>query len=118
MPAKGETPNPETLRKAGDDVRAKIVAAIPKQAYAAPKKRAQAARHREPARHVAQHDSAHQRDDRGDGKDHRGVGGEFNNDLDNLKYPKIKEYDARVPEQHRRGAPGRTRPCARGSRGS
>ncbi len=30
-----------------------------------------------------------------DGKDHGSVGRtEFNNDLDNLKYPKIKDYDA------------------------
>ena len=39
MPAKGETPNPDALRKASDEVRAKIVAAIPKQPYAAPKQR-------------------------------------------------------------------------------
>jgi hypothetical protein len=39
MPAKGETPNPDALRKARDEVRAKLVAAIPKQAYEAPKKR-------------------------------------------------------------------------------
>ena len=38
---------------------------------------------------------------------------EFNNDLDNLKYPKIKEYDARLPEQHRRRAAGRTRRARR-----
>ena len=36
MPAKGETPNPDALRKASDEVRAKIVAAIPKQPYATP----------------------------------------------------------------------------------
>ena len=93
MPAKGETPNPETLRKAGDEVRAKIVAAIPKQAYAAPKKR----------RKLLVIESLH-------GMSHNTIPhtnvmieemgkitgaweAEFNNDLDNLKYPKIKEYD-------------------------
>ena len=39
MPGKGETPSPDALSKAGDEVRTKIVAAIPKQAYAPPKKR-------------------------------------------------------------------------------
>jgi type 1 glutamine amidotransferase/sugar phosphate isomerase/epimerase len=93
MPAKGETPNPETLRKDGDDVRAKIVAAIPKQAYAAPKKR----------RKLLVIESLH-------GMSHNTIPhtnvmieemgkitgaweAEFNNDLDNLKYPKIKDYD-------------------------
>ena len=93
MPAKGETPNPETLRKAGDEVRAKIVAAIPKQAYAAPKKR----------RKLLVIESLH-------GMSHNTIPhtnvmieemgkitgaweAEFNNDLDNLKYPKIKDYD-------------------------
>jgi uncharacterized protein len=93
MPAKGETPNRETLRKAADDVRAKIVAAIPKQAYAAPKKR----------RKLLVIESLH-------GMSHNTIPhtnvmieemgkitgaweAEFNNDLDNLKYPKIKEYD-------------------------
>jgi uncharacterized protein len=93
MPAKGETPNAETLRKAGDEVRAKIVAAIPKQAYAAPKKR----------RKLLVIESLH-------GMSHNTIPhtnvmieemgkitgaweAEFNNDLDNLKYPKIKDYD-------------------------
>ena len=93
MPAKGETPNPDALRKAGDEVRAKIVAAIPKQAYAAPKKR----------RKLLVIESLH-------GMSHNTIPhtnvmiqemgnitgaweAVFNNDLDNLKYPKIKEYD-------------------------
>ena len=93
MPPKGDTPNPETLRKAGDEVRAKIVAAIPKQAYAAPKKR----------RKLLVIESLH-------GMSHNTIphtnvmieemgritgawDAVFNNDLDNLKYPKIKEYD-------------------------
>ena len=90
---KGETPTPETLRKAADEVRAKIVAAIPKQAFAAPKKR----------RKLLVIESLH-------GMSHNTIPhtnvmiqemgritgaweAEFNNDLDNLKYPKIKEYD-------------------------
>ncbi len=94
MPAKGETPNPETLRKAGDEARARIVAAIPKQAYATPMKR----------RKLLVIESLH-------GMSHNTIPhtnvmiaemgkitgaweAEFNNDLDNLKYPKIKEYDA------------------------
>ena len=93
MPAKGETPNPEALRKAGDEVRAQIGAAIPKQAYAAPKKR----------RKLLVVESLH-------GMSHNTIPhtnvmieemgritgaweAEFNNDLDNLKYPKIKGYD-------------------------
>jgi sugar phosphate isomerase/epimerase len=92
-PAKSETPNPDGLRKASDEVRAKIVAAIPKQAYAAPKKR----------RKLLVIESLH-------GMSHNTIPhtnvmleemgrvtgawqAEFNNDLDNLKYPKIKEYD-------------------------
>ena len=93
MPGKGETPNPDALRKAGDEVRAKIVAAIPKQAYAAPKKR----------RKLLVIESLH-------GMSHNTIPhtnvmiqemgnitgaweAVFDNDLDNLKYPKIKEYD-------------------------
>jgi uncharacterized protein len=93
MPAKGEAPNPAALARAGDEVRAKIVTAIPKQAYAAPKKR----------RKLLVIESLH-------GMSHNTIPhtnvmiaemgkitgaweAEFNNDLDNLKYPKIKEYD-------------------------
>ena len=74
-------------------MRAKIVAAIPKQAYATPKKR----------RKLLVIESLH-------GMSHNTIPHtnvmieemgkitgawetEFNNDLDNLKYPKIKEYD-------------------------
>jgi type 1 glutamine amidotransferase/sugar phosphate isomerase/epimerase len=93
LPGKGETPNPDALARAGDEVRAKIVAAIPKQAYAAPKKR----------RKLLVIESLH-------GMSHNTIPhtnvmiaeigkltgaweAEFNNDLDNLKYPKVKEYD-------------------------
>ena len=41
----------------------------------------------------------------------------FNNDLNNLRYPKIKDYDAHLPQQHRRRVPARSRACARASRG-
>ena len=115
MPAKGETPNPETLRKAGDEVRAKIVAAIPKQAYAAPKKR----------RKLLVIESLH-------GMSHNTIPhtnvmieemgkitgaweAEFNNDLDNLKYPKIKEYDGVFLNSIVGELAGRTR-RARGAR--
>jgi type 1 glutamine amidotransferase/sugar phosphate isomerase/epimerase len=94
MPAKGETPNPDALRNAADEVRRKIVAAIPTQAYATPKKR----------RKLLVIESLH-------GMSHNTIPhtnvmiaemgkitgaweAEFNNDLDNLKYPKIKDYDA------------------------
>jgi uncharacterized protein len=93
MPAKGETPSPEAMRKADEEVRQKIAAAIPRQAYAAPKKR----------RRLLVIESLH-------GMSHNTIphtnvmleqmgritgawDTEFNNDLDNLKYPKIKEYD-------------------------
>ena len=93
MPAKGETPNPDALRKAGDEVRAKIAAAIPKRPYAVPRKR----------RKLLVIESLH-------GMSHNTIPhtnvmieemgkitgaweAEFDNDLDNLKYPKIKEYD-------------------------
>jgi type 1 glutamine amidotransferase/sugar phosphate isomerase/epimerase len=93
MAGKGEAPDPDRLRKAGDEVRAKIVAAIPTQAYAAPTKR----------RKLLVIESLH-------GMSHNTIPhtnvmieemgkitgawqAEFNNDLDNLKYPKIKEYD-------------------------
>ena len=93
MPAKGETPNPGALAKSGDEVRAKIVAAIPKQAYAPPKK----------PRKLLVIESLH-------GMSHNTIPhtnvmiaemgkitgaweADFNNDLDHLKYPRIKEYD-------------------------
>ena len=93
MPAKGETPAPETLRKAGDDVRAKIVAAIPKQAYAAPKKRRKLLVIE--SLHGMSHNTIPHTNEMIEemGKITGAWESEFNNDLDNLKYPKIKEYD-------------------------
>ena len=93
MPGKGETPAPEALRKASAEVRAQIVAAIPTRAYAAPQK----------PRKLLVIESLH-------GMSHNTIPhtnvmieqmgritgawqAEFNNDLDNLKYPKIKDYD-------------------------
>ena len=75
----------------------------------------QAARHREPPRDVAQHDSAHQRDDRGDGEDHRGVGGRIQQRPGQSEVSEDQGVRRRVPEQHRRGAPARSG-RARGAR--
>jgi type 1 glutamine amidotransferase/sugar phosphate isomerase/epimerase len=93
MPAKGETPNPAALAGAGDEVRARIVAAIPTQPYAVPKKR------RKLLVIESLHGMSHNTIPHTNvmiaemGKITGGWEAEFNNDLDNLKYPKIKEYD-------------------------
>jgi type 1 glutamine amidotransferase len=93
MPAKGETLSPDDEKKRTADVRAKIEAAIPRQAYAKPRK----------PRKLLVIESLH-------GMSHNTIPHtnvmlqrageitgawttEFNNDLDNLKYPKVKEYD-------------------------
>jgi hypothetical protein len=93
MPPKGETPSADALSKASAEIRQKIVAAIPKQAVATPRKR----------RKLLVIESLH-------GMSHNTIPHtnvmieelgkitgawetEFNNDLDNLKYPRIKEYD-------------------------
>jgi type 1 glutamine amidotransferase len=93
MPAKGETLSPDEEKKRTAEVRTKIDAAIPRQAYAKPRK----------ARKLLVIESLH-------GMSHNTIPhtnvmiqrageltgawtAEFNNDLDNLKYPKIKEYD-------------------------
>jgi len=93
MPPKGETPSTEALKKAADEVRRRIEAAIPRQAYATPKKR----------RKLLVVESLH-------GMSHNTIPHtnvmleqmgkitgawetDFNNDLENLKYPKIKDYD-------------------------
>jgi hypothetical protein len=92
-PARGETLPPETIEKRAEDLRQRIEAAIPRQAYAAPKK----------PRRLLVIESLH-------GMSHTtiphtnvmlGQLGKitgawtpvFDNDLTNLKYPKIKEYD-------------------------
>jgi type 1 glutamine amidotransferase len=93
MPAKGETLSPADEKTRTAEVRAKIDAAIPRQPYAKP---------RQP-RKLLVIESLH-------GMSHNTIPhtnvmiqrageitgawvAEFNNDLDNLKYPKIKEYD-------------------------
>jgi type 1 glutamine amidotransferase/sugar phosphate isomerase/epimerase len=92
-PARGETLTTEEIAKRSDEVRRKIEAAIPRQAYATPKKR----------RKLLVIESLH-------GMSHSTIPHtnvmvermgtitgawetEFSNDLDNLKYPKIKQYD-------------------------
>jgi quinoprotein glucose dehydrogenase len=93
MPAKGETPNLEALRKAGDAVRQKIVAAIPRQAYATPKKRRKLLVIE--SLHGMSHDTIPHTNVMIEemGKITGAWEAVFNNDLDNLKYPKVKEYD-------------------------
>ena len=93
MPAKGETLSPADEKTRTADVRAKIDAAIPTRAYAKPRK----------PRKLLVIESLH-------GMSHNTIThtnvmiqrageitgawtAEFNNDLDNLKYPKIKDYD-------------------------
>jgi type 1 glutamine amidotransferase len=93
MPAKGETLAPDVEKARTAEVRAKIDAAIPGQPYAKPRK----------PRRLLVIESLH-------GMSHNTIPHtnvmiqrageitgawttEFNNDLDNLKYPKIKEYD-------------------------
>jgi uncharacterized protein len=93
MPGKGETLSPDDEKKRTADVRTKIDAAIPRQPYAKPRK----------PRKLLVIESLH-------GMSHNTIPhtnvmiqrageltgawvAEFNNDLDNLKYPKITEYD-------------------------
>jgi len=92
-PGGGDSPSPEAIRKGTEEVRQKIDAAIPRQAYAKPKK----------TRKLLVIESLH-------GMSHNTIphtnvmleqmgkitsawDTEFNNDLNNLKYPKIKDYD-------------------------
>jgi type 1 glutamine amidotransferase/sugar phosphate isomerase/epimerase len=92
-PGRGESLAPEVVKTRSDDVRQKIDAAIPKEAYARPKK----------ARKLLVIESLQ-------GMSHNTIPHtnlmlkrmgeitgawttEFSNDLDNLKYPKVKDYD-------------------------
>jgi type 1 glutamine amidotransferase/sugar phosphate isomerase/epimerase len=92
-PGRGETLAPSVVRTREEEVRKKIDAAIPRQAYASPKKR----------RKLLVIESLH-------GMSHNTIPHtnvmleqlgkitgawetEFNNDLNNLKYPKINDYD-------------------------
>ncbi len=93
-PARGETLTEDQIKKGSEEQKAKIEAALPKQAFAKPKK----------ARTLLVIESLH-------GMSHNTIPhtnvmlqrfGEttgawkavFNNDLSNLTYPKIKQYDA------------------------
>jgi type 1 glutamine amidotransferase/sugar phosphate isomerase/epimerase len=92
-PAKGETLTAEQIKQGNDEARKKIEAALPKQAYAKPKK----------ARTLLVIESLH-------GMSHNTIPhanvmlerfgattgawkAVFSNDLNNLTYPKIKQYD-------------------------
>jgi uncharacterized protein len=92
-PAKGETPSPEAVRIAGDEVRRKIVASIPKQAFATPKKRRKLLVIE--SLHGMSHNTIPHTNVMIDemGKLTGAWETEFNNDLENLKYPRVKEYD-------------------------
>jgi uncharacterized protein len=92
-PGRGETLAPDVVRKREEETREKIEAAIPRQAYATPKK----------ARKLLVIESLHGMSHNTIphtnvmlermGKITRAWETEFNNDLNNLKYPKIKDYD-------------------------
>jgi type 1 glutamine amidotransferase len=92
-PGRGETLAPDVVKTRSEETRQKIEAAIPRQAYATPKK----------PRKLLVIESLH-------GMSHNTIPhtnvmldrmgritgawqAEFNNDLNNLKYPKIKDYD-------------------------
>jgi type 1 glutamine amidotransferase len=93
-PGRGETLAPDVVKTRSEEIRQKIEAAIPKQAYAKPRK----------ARKLLVIESLH-------GMSHNTIPHTnlmiermgkitgawetvFDNDLNNLRYPKIKEYDA------------------------
>jgi type 1 glutamine amidotransferase len=92
-PARGETLSPAEIAKRGEEVRQKIDAAIPRQAYATPKKR------RKMLVVESLHGMSHNTIPHTNvmvermGKITGAWETEFSNDLDNLKYPKIKQYD-------------------------
>jgi type 1 glutamine amidotransferase len=92
-PARGETLSPAEIAKRSEEVRQKIEAAIPRQAYATPKKR------RKMLVVESLHGMSHNTIPHTNvmvermGKITGAWETEFSNDLDNLKYPKIKQYD-------------------------
>jgi len=92
-PARGETLSPAEIAKRSEGVRQKIEAAIPRQAYATPKKR------RKMLVVESLHGMSHNTIPHTNvmvermGKITGAWETEFSNDLDNLKYPKIKQYD-------------------------
>jgi type 1 glutamine amidotransferase len=92
-PARGETLSPAEIAKRSEEIRQKIDAAIPRQAYATPKKR------RKMLVVESLHGMSHNTIPHTNvmvermGKITGAWETEFSNDLDNLKYPKIKQYD-------------------------
>src|SRR5262245_37625555 len=92
-PARGETLSAAEIAKRSDEVRKKIESAIPRQAYATPKKR------RKMLVVESLHGMSHNTIPHTNvmvermGKTTGAWETEFSNDLDNLKYPKIKQYD-------------------------
>ena len=92
-PGRGETLAPSVVRTREEEVRHKIDAAIPRQAYAPPKKR------RKLLVIESLHGMSHSTIPHTNvmleqlGKITGAWETEFNNDLNNLKYPKIKDYD-------------------------
>ena len=92
-PGRGETLAPSVVRTREEEVRHKIDAAIPPEAYAPPKKR------RKLLVIESLHGMSHSTIPHTNvmleqlGKITGAWETEFNNDLNNLKYPKIKDYD-------------------------
>jgi type 1 glutamine amidotransferase len=92
-PARGETLSAEEIVRRSDDVRKKIEAAIPRQAYATPKKKRRMLVIE--SLHGMSHDTIPLKNVMLErmGKITGAWETEFSNDLNNLKYPKIKDYD-------------------------
>jgi len=92
-PARGETLSPEEIATRSEEVRRKIEAAIPRQAYATPKKKRKLLVIE--SLHGMSHDTIPHTNVMIDrmGKITGAWDAEFSNDLNNLKYPKIKQYD-------------------------
>ena len=92
-PGRGETLAPDVVNTRSEETRQKIDAAIPRQAYATPKKRRKLLVIE--SLHGMSHNTIPHTNVMLDrmGKITGAWQAEFNNDLNNLKYPKIKEYD-------------------------
>ena len=92
-PARGETLSAEEIAKRSEEVRKKIEAAIPRQAYATPKKKRRMLVIE--SLHGMSHDTIPLKNVMIErmGKITGAWETEFSNDLNNLKYPKIKDYD-------------------------
>ena len=92
-PARGETLSAAEIARRSDEVRQKIEAAIPRQAYATPKKKRKMLVVE--SLHGMSHDTIPHTNVMLErmGKVTGAWETEFSNDLNNLKYPKIKDYD-------------------------